>query len=114
MRIQAPAFLECHTQQLRQCGGQFGPGTFKLHDLHKQTLYHIVVYGDTYSGGVDEGLTPLSLLPVAAAAMQRIGFAHKQSTLDKDAYCAQNNILQVFGECKLKQGLNIIIAFPSR
>ena len=33
--------------------------------------------------------------------MLRIGFEHKQSTLDKDQYCLQNNILQVRHQRKL-------------
>lgn len=47
-----PDFVAYHAQQLQQCGVHVGPGGFRVHDLHKETLYHIEVNGKHYSGGV--------------------------------------------------------------
>ena len=104
-----PAFLDCHTQQLQQCSVHIGPKGFKVHDLHKETLYHIEVDGKKYSGGVDGGLTPHSIMPSPAGSMLSIGFEHKQSTLDRDAYRARNNLTQVCDERKLEQGFNMVV-----
>lgn len=84
-----------------------------MHDLHKETLYNIEVDGKKYSGGVDGGLTSHSIMPSSARSMLRIGFEHKQSTLDNDAYRARNNLTQVCDECKLKQGLNAVVHVAS-
>ena len=96
-----PDFVAYHAQQLQQCGVHVGPGGFRVHDLHKETLYHIEVDGKHYSGGVDGGLTPHAVMPSSAGSMLRIGFEHKQSTLDKDEYCSRNNISQVCHQRKL-------------
>ena len=108
-----PAFLDYHTQQLRQCGVHIGLGGFKVHDLRTETLYHIEVDGKKYSGGVDGGLTPHSIMPSSAGSVLRIGFEHKQSTLDRDAFCARNDLTQVCDERKLKQGLNTVVQVAS-
>ena len=96
-----PDFVAYHAQQLRQCGVHIGPGGFRMHDLHKESLYHIEVDGKRYSGGVDAGLIPHGIMPSSAGSMLRIGFEHKQSTMDKDRYRLQNNILQVRHQRKL-------------
>ena len=106
-----PAFLKYHTQQLQQCGVR--PGGFKVHDLHEETLYHIEVDGKKYGGGVDGGLTPHSIMPSSAGSMWRIGFEHKQSTLDRDAYHTRNNLTQVCDERKLEQGLSVVVQVAS-
>ena len=82
-----------------------------MHDLHKETLRVCTIskYGKKYSGGVDRGLTPHSIMPSSAGSMLRIGFEHKQSTLDRDAYCAQNNLTQVCDERKLEQGFSMVV-----
>ena len=82
-----PDFVAYHAQQLRQCGVHIKPGGFIMHDLHKETLCCIEVDVKHYSGGVNAGLTPYGIMPSSAGSMLRIGFQHKQSTLEKDEYC---------------------------
>ena len=90
-----PAFLEYHRRQLQQCGVQLAPGGFKLHDLHKETLNRIAAGGKKYRHAV-VGLTPHSVMPSSAGWVLRLGFVHKQSTLDRDCRCTQNKIVQVW------------------
>ena len=101
-----PHFVAYHAQQLQQCGVQIGPGGFRMHDLHKETLYHIEVDGKHYNGGVDAGLIPHGIMPSSAASMLRIAFEHKQSTVDKDQYRVQHNITQV--RHQRKRGLKAV------
>ena len=84
-----------------------------MHDLHKKTLYDLEVDGKKHSCGVDGALTPFSILPSSARCMLRIGFKHQQSTQDRDAYPARNNIMQVRDERKLEQGVNAVVEAAS-
>ncbi len=84
-----------------------------MQDLHKETLYQIEVDGKKYSGGVDGGLTPHSIMPSSAGSMLRIGFQHKQSTMERDAYHARTSLTQVCDKRELEQGLNAIVEVAS-
>ena len=72
----------------------------------------LLVDGKKYSGGVDGGLTPHGIMPSSAGSMWCIGFEHKQSTLDKDAYHARNNLHRC-DERRLNQGLNAVVQVAS-
>ena len=63
---------------------------YEVHDLHSEPLYRVQIGDTAFSGGVDGGVVPYSVLAESAALLLRVGFVHKQSTADTAAFRRNN------------------------
>ena len=85
-----PDFVKYHKKQLQACGVLMGRNGYDVHDLHSAPLYKVQIGNRVYSGGVDGGVLPYSVMAESAATLLRVGFEHRQSTADKAAFRRNN------------------------
>ena len=86
-----PALLEHHKQQLSGFEVQFGRSQFQMYDIHtRKDLKLMLASGVSYIGGLDGVVAPWGLTKAGAVSEMRIGYEHKQSSAQKQAFQEAN------------------------
>jgi hypothetical protein len=86
-----PALLQHHQRELQKHGVQFGRNHYTMYDLHNDSpLYSIATAKTVYRGRIDGCVGPHGLLPASATRQCRVGYGHKQSPAQKQAYRARH------------------------